>query len=90
MSIYLCPTEALKDARHPSRELIKAITAMNENIEYHMLTSGNIGRGNSSGELTSAAALCADAVPFRSADEKHGTERRSKPYVQRCAQRRAK
>ena len=43
VSIYLCPTEALKDARHPSRELIKAITAMNGNIEYHMLTSGNIG-----------------------------------------------
>ena len=74
-AVSICaPNEALKNARRPSRELIKAITAMDENIEHRMLTSGNVGRENSSGELTSTAALCADAVPFRSADEKQNDD----------------
>jgi len=74
-AVSICaPAEAVKDARRPSRELIRAITAMDENIDRVMLLGGNVGRNNSTGELTSTAALCADAVPSNAADEKHDND----------------
>jgi hypothetical protein len=54
----------LADLRRPSPELIKAITAMDENINR------NFSRGiKFTGELTSTAAICAQAVPFQSSEE---------------------
>jgi regulator of nonsense transcripts 1 len=53
-----------RDTRRPSPELIKAITAMDENIEAVMKQSGMF-----KGELTSTAALCAQAVPWTHEDE---------------------
>ena len=44
---------------------MKAITAMDENIDRVMNQSGNIFKG----ELTSTAALCAQAVPWNYEDE---------------------
>jgi hypothetical protein len=59
-----------RDPRRPSPELIKAITAMDENIEQVMKNSGQF----SFGELTSTAALCAEAVPWRFQDEEAGED----------------
>ena len=58
------------DIKRPSPELIKAITAMDENIDRAMI-NGNMNRSRqgSMGEVTSTAALCAQAVPFFTAEE---------------------
>eukprot|EP00978_Attheya_sp_CCMP212_P033263 scaffold133473_cov53-Attheya_sp.AAC.2 len=58
-----------RDARRPSPELIKAISAMDENIDRVMMLNG--GANNNMAELTSTAALCAQAVPWSSLDD-HG------------------
>lgn len=55
-----------RDTRRPCRQLIKAITAMDENIDRVMNHSGR----NFHGEMTSTAALCAEAVPWNLNDEK--------------------
>ena len=55
-----------RDIRRPCRQLIKAITAMDENIDRVMNHSGRIVHG----EMTSTAALCAEAVPWNINDEK--------------------
>ena len=55
-----------RDIRRPCRQLIKAITAMDENIDRVMNHSGRIIHG----EMTSTAALCAEAVPWNLNDEK--------------------
>mmetsp|Transcript_24012 Transcript_24012/g.56678 ORF Transcript_24012/g.56678 Transcript_24012/m.56678 type:complete len:1351 (-) Transcript_24012:265-4317(-) len=55
-----------RDTRRPCRQLIKAITAMDENIDRVMNHSGR----NIHGEMTSTAALCAEAVPWNMNDEK--------------------
>merc|ERR1719498_1043031 len=55
-----------RDTRRPCRQLIKAITAMDENIDRVMNHSGRSGRS----EMTSTAALCAEAVPWNLNDEK--------------------
>jgi hypothetical protein len=55
-----------RDTRRPCRQLIKAITAMDENIDRVMNHSGR----NVHGEMTSTAALCAEAVPWNLNDEK--------------------
>jgi hypothetical protein len=55
-----------RDTRRPCRQLIKAITAMDENIDRVMNHSGR----NVYGEMTSTAALCAEAVPWNLNDEK--------------------
>jgi hypothetical protein len=55
-----------RDTRRPCRQLIKAITAMDENIDRVMNHSGR----NTHGEMTSTAALCAEAVPWNLNDEK--------------------
>jgi len=56
------------DNRRPSPELIKAISAMDENIDRVMQLSG--GWKGLRGEMTSTAALCAQAVPWNVSDEK--------------------
>ncbi len=55
-----------RDTRRPCRQLIKAITAMDENIDRVMNHSGR----NFHGEMTSTATLCAEAVPWNLNDEK--------------------
>jgi len=55
-----------RDTRRPCRQLIKAITAMDENIDRVMNHSGRYIHG----EMTSTAALCAEAVPWNLNDEK--------------------
>jgi len=55
-----------RDTRRPCPQLMKAITAMDENIDLVMNKSG----GMFNGELTSTAALCAQAVPWSFEDEK--------------------
>ena len=56
----------VRDPRRPSPELIRAITAMDENIDLVMRAShGKLPKG----ELTSTAALCAQAIPWKSEDE---------------------
>merc|ERR1719253_2318903 len=57
--------------RRPSTELIRAITAMDENIEQVMMMRGDVGRRNNTGELTTTAALCAEAVPTLTEERKH-------------------
>ena len=59
-----------RDTRRPSPELIRAITAMDENIDRVMKLPG----GFSKGELTSTAALCAEAVPWNHDDELPNSE----------------
>jgi hypothetical protein len=59
------------DVRRPSRELIKSISAMDENIDRVMqMTGGWKSTALSRGVLTSTAALCAQAVPWNASDEK--------------------
>ncbi|KAG7344032.1 superfamily I DNA/RNA helicase [Nitzschia inconspicua] len=54
-----------RDFRRPSPQLIKAITAMDENIDRVMNHSSSLLNG----ELTSTAAICAEAVPWSFEDE---------------------
>lgn len=78
------------DLRRPSPELIKAITAMDENIDRVMLGGGTAARGGTTntnskggrqpGELTSTAALCAQPVPWNSCDEQHEEEEYTYEY----------
>lgn len=61
------------DRRHPSAELIKAITAMDENIDRVMMAGGKFnaptsGRGGRGHEQTSTAAICSRAVPWSSSE----------------------
>jgi hypothetical protein len=58
------------DRRRPSPELIKAISAMDENIDRVMKQKS--GWKAHRGELTSTAALCAQAVPWNASDETDG------------------
>lgn len=55
-----------RDARRPSPELIKAITAMDENIDLVMKAGFN---AHPNGELTSTAALCSQPVPWNVGDD---------------------
>lgn len=50
--------KTIRDTRRPSPELIKAISAMDENIDFLRLDRRRTG------EMTSTAALCAQAVPW--------------------------
>jgi len=58
-------TDLTRDPRRPCPELIKAITAMDESIDQVMKQRG----GFQSGQLTSTAALCAEAIPWDYQDE---------------------
>ena len=55
-----------RDTRRPCSDLIKAITAMDENIDRVL---NNESGGFFKGDLTSTAALCAQAVPWNHEDE---------------------
>eukprot|EP00804_Cyclotella_cryptica_P015800 CCRYP_006321-RD/>CCRYP_006321-RD protein AED:0.23 eAED:0.23 QI:746/1/1/1/1/1/7/622/1091 len=58
------------DKRRPSAALIRAITAMDENIDRVMMKGGNFNaRTSSSGDLTSTAAICSQAIPWNSSDD---------------------
>ena len=72
-AVSICgPAEgAQQKPRRPSTELIRAITAMDENIEQVMMMRGDVGRRNNTGELTTTAALCAEAVPTLTEERKH-------------------
>jgi len=67
-----------RDSRRPSPELIQAITAMDENIDRVMRLGNfnfsgndkqNANNKNMMMELTSTAALCAQAVPWNASDD---------------------
>jgi hypothetical protein len=55
----------IRDVRRPCPQLIKGITAMDENINRVM----NQAQGLKNGEMTSTAAFCAEAVPWSYDDE---------------------
>jgi hypothetical protein len=58
------------DKRRPSAALIRAITAMDENIDRVMMKGGNFNaRTSTSGGLTSTAAICSQAIPWNSLDD---------------------
>jgi hypothetical protein len=58
------------DSKRASPELIRAITAMDENIDRAMI-NGDVNRGHRErgSDGTSTADLCAQAVPFFTSDE---------------------
>lgn len=62
-----------RDTRRPCPELIKAITAMDENINRVMRNGGLLPKAasaaHSGGALTSTAELCAEAIPWSVEDE---------------------
>jgi regulator of nonsense transcripts 1 len=61
-----------KDLQRPSEELIKGITAMDENIAMQQImqgaANGKYNEGRDQGEITSTSALCAQAVPLRESE----------------------
>ena len=65
------------DIRHPSAELIKAITVMDESINRVMVAGGKCNtstnsKGSRGHEQTSTAAICSRAVPWNSAERDCG------------------
>jgi hypothetical protein len=58
-----------RDIRRPCPQLIQAITAMDENIDRVMKQPGGFGK---TGQLTSTAALCSEAIPWSYQDEDEG------------------
>lgn len=62
----------VRDPRRPSPELIRAITAMDESIDRVMRSphGGQLPKE----ELTSTAALCAEAIPWNAEDESEGMD----------------
>jgi hypothetical protein len=54
-----------RDLRRPCSELIKAITAMDENIDRAMKTGFKAFKG----ELSSTAALCSQPIPWNAGDD---------------------
>jgi hypothetical protein len=66
----------MSDRRHPSPELIKAITAMDANIDQVMMAGGNFRPqgGGGSGILTSTANICSQAVSWRDSSDYNGSK----------------
>jgi len=58
----------VRDTKRPSSQLIKAITAMDENIGKNMMEAGN----NRMGGMTSTAAICNQSVPWNYEEELDG------------------
>jgi regulator of nonsense transcripts 1 len=56
-------SQYMVDKRRPSPELVKAVTAMDENIDQMMLSGKN--NGAPSRKLSSTAAICSQAVAWR-------------------------
>jgi len=69
------------DMKRPSPELIRAITAMDENIDLSLI-NGDVNRHQrrDCSKLTSTAELCAQAVPFFVSDESGYDENGDKMY----------
>jgi phosphate starvation-inducible protein PhoH len=60
-----------KDLQRPSEELIKGITAMDENIAMQQIMQGAANgkyQDRDPSQITSTSALCAQAVPLRESD----------------------
>ena len=72
-----------RDFRRPCPELIKAITAMDENIDRVFLRHEQ--SSNRRGGLTSTAALCAEAIPWNVEDEKEDFDQDSTRQAARLA-----
>jgi len=82
-----------RDRNRPSPELIRSITAMDENIDQVLLMGGNFnpqqgGPSNNGGNslmptaagganLTSTAAICSQAIPWHASDDNLEDERKS-------------
>jgi hypothetical protein len=58
-----------RELKRPSPELIKAVTAMDENIDLVMKRSGGFNSRMTNGEMTSTAALCSQPVPWNVGDD---------------------
>jgi len=60
----------LPEKRHPSPELTKAITAMDEHIDRVMMAGGYVHTDNQGNDasLTSTATICSQSVPFSFSD----------------------
>jgi hypothetical protein len=69
------------DMKRPSPELIRAITAMDENIDLSLI-NGDVSRkqNRDCSKLTSTAELCAQAVPFFVSDESGYDDNGDKMY----------
>eukprot|EP00581_Thalassiosira_minuscula_P001355 CAMPEP_0183744966 /NCGR_PEP_ID=MMETSP0737-20130205/66000_1 /TAXON_ID=385413 /ORGANISM="Thalassiosira miniscula, Strain CCMP1093" /LENGTH=1358 /DNA_ID=CAMNT_0025980621 /DNA_START=110 /DNA_END=4183 /DNA_ORIENTATION=+ len=65
--------DPVTDNRHPSRELIQVITAMDENMNQTIASNGNLKSGSQKSCLTSTAAICSESICF--GDKKRGTTR---------------
>ena len=70
------------DFKRPSPELIKAITAMDENIDRGLINGDVNAKHGGSGRFgqTSTATLCAQAVPFYTSDESGYNEHGEQNY----------
>ena len=75
------PEDEFRDPRRPCPQLIKAITAMDENIQRVMTSRGALPRG----ETTTTASFCAEAVPWNVADESDDIDREALRATSRLA-----
>ena len=71
---FVCPLPPIdnkqpRELKRPSPELIKAVTAMDENIDLVMERSGGFNSRMTNGEMTSTAALCSQPVPWNVGDD---------------------
>lgn len=74
-------TTYIRDTRRPCPQLIKAVTAMDENIDQVMRQHGVAA----SAKLSSTAALCAEAIPWSIADENENMDQDSIRAASRLA-----
>ncbi|KAL7497409.1 hypothetical protein ACHAWT_008198 [Skeletonema menzelii] len=66
------------DRRRPSPELMRAISAMDENIDRVMMAGGNLNSQHGSlGNMTSTAAICSEAVPWSLSDSRNSSNQDS-------------
>jgi hypothetical protein len=73
----------VRDTRRPCPELIKAITAMDESI-VSLMRQSKVGM-LPKGQLTSTAALCAEAIPWSVEDEGESFDREASRASARLA-----
>jgi len=66
------------DRRRPSPELMRAISAMDENIDRVMMAGGNLNSQHGGlGNMTSTAAICSEAVPWSLSDSRNASNQDS-------------
>lgn len=79
-------SSGVRDVRRPCPQLIKAVTAMDENINKVMRQQSSGGsNAMSNGALTSTAALCAEAIPWNVDDEREDLDQDSIRTISRLA-----